>query len=54
MNLKGKKLKSNKIIILPLYAFYIMFFEVFLGFGVSDIWDRLVAWPLKKNKRSTL
>ena len=54
MKLKWCDLKSNKNIILPLYILYIVFFEVLLGFGAGDIWDRIMARSAKKNKRSTL
>lgn len=54
MKFKWYGLKSNKIIILPLYILYIVFFEVLLGFGAGDIWDRFMARSAKKNKRSTL
>lgn len=54
MKFKKNRLKSIKIIILPLYILYTFTFEVLLGFGFSDIWDRLMTWSLKKSKRSTL
>ncbi len=54
MKLKWCDIKSNKFIVLPLYILYIVFFEVLLGFGAGDIWDRYMARSAKKNKRSTL
>lgn len=40
---KAKKV-LRKLIISPVYAIYYCFFELLLGFGVEDIWDRLVKW----------
>jgi len=45
MKLRWCDLKSNKIIVLPLYIVYIVFFEVLLGFGAGDIWDRIPPPP---------
>lgn len=43
------KLKAKKSVVLPLYAIYLTLFNIILGFGISDIWDRLVAWSNKEN-----
>lgn len=54
MGRNRNNLKTKKSLILPIYIFYVLFFEIILGFGISDIWDRLVARSVKKNKRSTV
>ncbi|GEM_PF-6440719 len=54
MNLKFSNLKAKKSLALPIYVLYLVFFEMILGFGVSNIWDKLVAGTIKKNQRSSL
>ncbi len=39
-------IKGNKkmILVLPIYILFLIVFYVILGFGVGDIWDKLVKW----------
>lgn len=41
------KRRLKKLAILPVYGVYYCFFELLLGFGVEDIWDKLAKWAGK-------
>jgi hypothetical protein len=47
-------LKSKRNRRLSLYVIYILFCEILSVIAISQVWDRLTAWLIKKNKRSTL
>ncbi len=32
------------VFIIVLYVLFILWFELILGFGVGDIWDKLIRW----------
>ena len=46
--MKKTRIKKRFFLVVPIYIAFVLIFEVILGFGMKDIWDRLNEWGKQK------
>lgn len=44
-----KRIKKiiKKTIVFPVYLFYFLIVEVWIGAGIGDVWDKMLKWTDK-------
>lgn len=44
---KKKPVKKKLLYALPIYILYVLIVEVYMGFGMGELWDKLVRYTKK-------